>query len=89
MPMNAFAHSAYFTLRSGGKVLVTLLFDSVYMWSVVLPLSFVLSRFTDMSIYWLFVICQGCEIVKVIFGSILLKKGGWVRQLVADESLKK
>jgi Na+-driven multidrug efflux pump len=59
------------------------------MWTVVLPLSFALSRFTDMSIYWLFVICQGCEFVKVIFGVFLLKRGSWVRQLVADESLKK
>lgn len=88
MPLNAFAHSAYFTLRSGGKVLVTLLFDSVFMWTVVLPISFALSRFTDVSIYWLFALCQGCELIKIIFGAILLRRGTWVRQLVADEKLK-
>ncbi len=89
MPFSAFAHSAYFTLRSGGKVAVTLLFDSVYMWSAVLPVSFLLAYLTDTSIYWMFVFCQGTEILKVIFGALLLRRGTWVRQLVADESLKR
>ena len=82
MPFSAFAHSAYFTLRSGGRVMITLLFDSVYMWCVVIPASFIAAYLTDMSIYWLFIIGQGAEALKCIFGAILLKKGDWVRQLV-------
>jgi Na+-driven multidrug efflux pump len=82
MPFAAFAHSAYFTLRSGGRVMITLLFDSVYMWCIVLPASFVAAYLSDMNIYWLFVIGQGAEALKCIFGAILLKKGNWVRQLV-------
>lgn len=88
MPFGAFAHSAYFTLRSGGKVLITLLFDSVYMWVIVLPISFVVTYFTGLDIHWLFAICQGIDILKVIFGAILLHRGSWVKQLVADDSLK-
>lgn len=88
MPFCAFAHSAYFTLRSGGKVIVTLLFDSVFMWTVVLPISAAMAYFTGVSIYLLFAIAQGTEIIKVIFGAILLRRGTWARQLVADESLK-
>lgn len=88
MPFCAFAHSAYFTLRSGGKVFVTLLFDSVFMWTVVLPISFVLAYFTGVSIHLLFAVAQGTEIVKVVFGAILLRRGTWARQLVADEALK-
>jgi Na+-driven multidrug efflux pump len=88
MPFSAFAHAAYFTLRSGGKVAVTLLFDSVYMWSAVLPVSFIAAYCTNMSIHWLYLLCQCTEIVKVVFGAILIKQGKWVRQLVADESLK-
>lgn len=88
MPFGAFAHSAYFTLRSGGKVLITLLFDSVYMWVIVLPISFVITYFTGLDIHWLFAICQGIDILKVIFGAILLHRGSWVKQLVADDSLK-
>ena len=82
LPFSAYAHAAYFTLRSGGKVMVTLLFDSVYMWALVIPLVFVLSRFTDMNIYWLFIAGQSVEIVKCIFGSVLLSRSNWARQLV-------
>ncbi len=34
MPQNAFLHAAYFTLRSGGKTMITFLFDSVFIWCV-------------------------------------------------------
>ena len=88
MPFCAFAHSAYFTLRSGGKVLITLLFDSVYMWGLVLPISFLAAYGSGMSIHWLFALCQGTEILKAFFGWILLRRGTWVRQLVADRSLE-
>ena len=89
MPFCACAHSSYFTIRSGGKILVTILFDSVYMWILVLPLSFVLSRFTGMNIHLLFAICQSTEAIKAALGLFVLNKGTWVRQLVADEKLKK
>ena len=86
MPFCAFSHAAYFTLRSGGQVFVTLLFDSAYMWLVVVPVAFCLSRFTGLSIWILYPICQGLEIVKMIFGAILLKRGTWVRQLVGNKT---
>ncbi len=86
MPFCAFAHSAYFTLRSGGKVLITLLFDSVYMWALVIPISLFIAHFTSWNILVFFAICQGTEIIKTIFGLILLKKGDWARQLVSGES---
>ncbi len=88
MPFCAFAHSAYFTIRSGGKVMITLLFDSVYMWILVLPISFVIAQFTDMNIHLFFAICQCTEILKAMFGFALLRRGTWVRQLVADQKLK-
>lgn len=84
LPFSAFAHSAYFTLRSGGKVAVTLLFDSVYMWVIVLPICFALTYGTSLNILWLFFLCQATEIVKTVFGAVLLKKGSWVRQLVSE-----
>lgn len=84
-PFRAFAHASYFTFRSGGKVAITLLFDSVYMWAVVMPVSFLLSRFTTIGIHWLFVCCQGVEAAKFLLGVILLKKGNWAAQLVGKE----
>jgi Na+-driven multidrug efflux pump len=88
MPFCAFAHSAYFTLRSGGQVVVTFLFDSVFMWLVVLPISFLVAYGTGWDIHWIFAICQGTEILKCIFGYLLLRRETWVRQLVSDQSLK-
>ena len=88
LPFGAYAHAAYFTLRSGGLVAVTLLFDSVYMWVLVAPLVLVLSRFTDMNIHWLFIAGQSVEIVKCIFGFVLLDKINWARQLVGTQNAK-
>ena len=82
MPFFSFAHAAYFTLRSGGRVGITFLFDSVYMWSIVVPTVVVLANFTDISIYWLFIAGTVVEILKCVLGAICLKKVNWARQLV-------
>lgn len=88
MPFDAFSHAAYFTLRSGGKVMITLLFDSVYMWLIVLPISAALAYMTDIPIYFLFAVCQSTEIFKVIFGSVLLRRGTWLKQLVGKPTIQ-
>ena len=82
MPAHAFANGSYFTLRSGGQVFITMLFDSVFMWVVVVPTALVLGHFTSISIFLLFFICQSLEILKAVFGAILLARGTWVNQLV-------
>ena len=82
MPINASCNSAYFTIRSGGQVFVTMVLDSGFMWVLVMPLSFILSRFTDIPIFALFTICQGTEALKCCLGWYLLLQGKWVRKLV-------
>ena len=47
MPVQAYANAAYFTLRSGGKTLITFLFDSVFTCVVVAPVAYLLSRYTS------------------------------------------
>ena len=84
-PFRAFAHSAYFTLRSGGKVMITLLFDSVYMWAIVMPTALALTYLTGIGIHLLFILCQGVESIKFILGAVLLKRGDWATQLVSSE----
>lgn len=85
MPMNAFTHAAYFTLRSGGKTVVTFLFDSVYMWVVNIPLAYILSRFTALPILPLYFVCQASDIIKCIVGFVLVKKGVWLEKFVVNE----
>ena len=82
MPIDAFAHATYFTLRSGGQAFITFLFDSCYMWVVNVPLAFVLVQFTDLSIVAVFALCQAINILKCILGGWLVKKGIWIKTIV-------
>lgn len=85
MPLAAFTHASYFTLRSGGKTIVTFLFDSVFLWCISIPVAFVLSRYTDMNIVALYLCCQSLEIIKCIIGFVLVKKGVWLQNIVAKD----
>lgn len=82
LPINAFIHMAYFTLRSGGKTIVTFLFDSVFVWGASIPVAFVLSRFTGLPVLELYIIVQSLEFIKGVIGFVMLKKKLWVQNLV-------
>ncbi|MGN0168929.1 MAG: MATE family efflux transporter [Acetatifactor sp.] len=82
MPLWAFMHATYFTLRTGGKTIVTFLFDSVFLWVVTTPVAYVLSRYTGMHILYLYLCCQLLDIIKCIIGFILVKKGVWIQNIV-------
>lgn len=86
MPIFAFMHATYFTLRSGGKTLITFCFDSVYLWVVSIPLAFVLSRYTALLILPLYLCVQLIDIVKCVIGFVLVKKGIWVQNMVKPSS---
>ena len=81
IPFNAYVHAAYFTLRSGGKTGITFLFDCGFMWGLLVPLAFILSRFTDIPIIPLYLICQCAEIIKSIVGHFMVKSGMWIQNL--------
>ena len=81
MPFSAFTNGAYFTIRSGGKVLVTMLFDSGFMWVIVVPVVFSLSRFTDVGIQLLFTVGVCTDVLKSALGYLMLRRGTWMQQL--------
>ncbi len=81
-PFAAFAHASYFTLRSGGKTLITFVFDSVFLLCFSVPLVFSLYYIFDLSIWWIFPIAQATDIIKDIIGFILIKKRVWVNNIV-------
>lgn len=82
MPQNAFLHTSYFTLRSGGRTLITFLFDSVFIWCVSVPIAFVLSRFTELPVITVYVMVQLGDLIKCAIGFILVKNGSWMRNIV-------
>lgn len=81
MPFNAYTTSAYFTLRSGGKTAVTFLFDSCFVWFVIVPIAFCLSRFTGLPIVPLYICCQGTDLIKCVLGYVMIKRGSWIQNL--------
>lgn len=83
MPVFAFLHTTYFTLRSGGKTIITFLFDSVFLWCVSIPVAYVLSRHTTMAIAALYLSCQMLDLIKCVIGFVLVKKGVWLNNIVA------
>lgn len=82
MPFCAFSHCAYFTLRSGGKTLITFLFDSVFVWAVVLTTATGLAKHTMLPIVTVFFLVQFTEIFKNIIGAIMLKSNVWLQNIV-------
>ncbi len=82
MPIDAFAHATYFTLRSGGQAFITFLFDSCFMWAVNVSLAYVLIHYTSLPIVPVFTLCHLINILKCILGGWLVHKGTWVKTIV-------
>jgi len=83
-PLFSITNISYFTLRSGGKTIVTFLFDSVFVWVVTVPIAFVLSYYTTLPIVLMVFCVQVLEVLKCIIGLTLVKKGVWINNMVAD-----
>jgi len=81
MPFNAYIHSAYFAMRSGGKTFVTFLFDSGFVWCLNVPLAYCLSRFTGIPIVPLYALCLSTDILKCLVGYFMIRSGKWIQNL--------
>ena len=84
LPIHSFAHVTYFTIRSGGRTVITFFFDAVYTWAVTVPLAFLLTRYTDLHIVHVYLCVQFIDIVKVVIGLLMLKSDFWARNVVND-----
>ena len=84
MPIYAFMHASYFTLRSGGKTFITFLFDSVFLWTVSVPAAYLLTTRTPFAVLMLYLGVQLTDLIKCTIGFILVKKGVWIRNVVND-----
>ena len=82
MPQNAFLHATYFTLRSGGKTIITFLFDSVFIWCVSVLLAYLFSHYTALPVVAVYVFVQLGDIIKCTIGFLLVKKGVWLQNIV-------
>lgn len=86
MPLDAFAHGSYFTIRSGGKVFVTILFDSVYVWVINVPTALLLTHLTGLNVMIILAIVESEKLLKDIGGGLLVRSGIWIRNIVAGDN---
>lgn len=85
-PINGILNSSYFTLRSGGKTVVTFFFDSGYVWGVNLPVSLLLIYLTPLPAEIVYLCCQLTELIKCVIGIILVKRGSWLNNITAQST---
>jgi hypothetical protein len=57
------------------------LLDSGFAMAVNVPLAFRISRFTGVSIFWIYAACRCREMLKTVLGVWMLRKGQWIRNL--------
>ena len=84
LPIHSFAHVTYFTIRSGGRTVITFLFDALYTWVVTVTFAYCLTHFTDLSIIQIYFFVQFIDILKVIIGLLMLRSDFWARNVVSD-----
>lgn len=80
-PLQSYHMSVYYTIRAGGLVFWTLLYDCGFLWIVVVPLTFVMCHFVTLPFLAVYGICLLPELVKCGFGACLLRKTHWIRNL--------
>lgn len=83
MPFQAIANCCYFAIRSGGRTLLTMVFDSIYVWVVCIPYTYALVTFTSMGIEAIYPLSQLIHVLKAILSLAAVSTGFWARNLVA------
>ncbi len=83
MPLNAFTNACYFTLRSGGKTVITFVFDCLFLWVLNIPLAYVLSRYSSLGVIQMYFLVEGLNLIKAAIGLWLVVSKKWVNNLVA------
>lgn len=82
LPFTAINTVCYFTLRSGGMIKLTMLFDSVFVMCIRLPIVFIICKYSNFNIYTIVSISVATDCMKTFVGYILVDKGIWLKQIV-------
>ncbi len=80
-PFFAVSNSAYFTLRAGGSVFITMVFDSAYEWLVATPAAAALAFLTSCPILGIYLAVLLTQAFKAVLGIVYVRRGKWVRNL--------
>jgi len=80
----AATNACYFTVRSGGKTLLTFLLDSCFVWVVAVPTAFITVHYTNLTIIPIYILVFGTNILKFLLSLIFVVKKTWVNNLVKE-----
>ena len=86
LPIQGVINCTYWTLRAGGRTYITMLFDSVFTWVVLVPIAWLLIHKTALPLPAVFLLVNSAELIKLATGLILIRRGVWVRNIVADKA---
>lgn len=81
MTLEAIVNELYFILRSGGKMSVTIIFDSGFTWVVLVPTVAILVRATPLAVPLIYLVDRLLTIIKTVLGAVIFRRGKWMRQL--------
>ncbi len=85
MPLHSICNACYFTLRSGGKTVITFFFDSVAIWALNYSTAFLLTRYAPhMSVPMIMLCEQSTNLLRCALGIWLVEKKIWVKNLVSE-----
>ena len=73
--------SIFFTIRAGGLIFWTTLYDCGFLWIVTIPLTFALCHYAPLPFLVIYGISLLPEVVKCVFGTCLLRKTNWIKNL--------
>ena len=80
-PFQSYHMSVYYTIRSGGQVLLTIVYDCGFLCLLVVPVTFLMCHYAPLPFLAIYAVCLSSELVKSVFGAFLLRKARWIRNL--------
>ena len=83
LPIIGYLNSVYFSIRAGGNILTTFLFDAGFNWGITIPLALILSNLTPLPILPIYAACKGASILKCFVGFYILQRKKWIRNLAS------
>ena len=84
LPFECLANGCYFTMRSGGRTMVTFLFDSCFTWAVNVPAAWLLAHRTGLGIVVVYALSTATVLIKDVVGLVMVKKRYWVNTLAGS-----
>ena len=85
MPLHSICNACYFTLRAGGKTVLTFFFDSVAIWALNYTTAFLLINYAPhMSVPMIMFCEQSTNLLRCVLGLWLVHKRIWVKNLVTE-----